>query len=561
MLNKIGAKKLMTVKEKKLVFQMLFRTIKNYKKNVLYIFFLAIVSFGINLISPRIESKIVDSGILSKDIKLLVSLVLIVILLKFISEFIFFIQSYLKTFISIDVREKMSIDAFEHILKLKVKHIKKSGLYKIVKDVEYDLTMITQIFSDQCIECVFELAKIIGYFIGLLLIDWRMTCFIVILVPFKCVQNKIINKIREKSYDKLLEIQKQISEWQSDIFDGIYEIKLWNLYDKQKNIYSTLLKKSNQVVKRISILDGVDLLLNNIYENSIFNLLYIIAGVLIWKNQLTLGEMIAFISFSQYLFQPIAILMDLNAIIAEITPALKSFLKFNDMEEENFEGKRTVNEINSIEFRDVYFSYDKQSVFKGLNFTLKKGERTVLMGKNGAGKSSIFSLLLRYYEPDSGQILVNGIDISDIPIDKYRELFSCISQEVFLFNDTIKNNVFINNNDQQFEMQNKLLRFKDKFREKENKIVGKNGIYLSGGERQRIAFARCLNKKSEILLADEVTSNCDNDSKKLIEKILNESKFKIVLLITHDKQMCSLFEKIILLDEGEIIYQGNNENI
>ena len=110
-------------------------------------------------------------------------------------------------------------------------------------------------------------------------------------------------------------------------------------------------------------------------------------------------------------------------------------------------------------------------------------------------------------------------------------------------------------------MQNKLLRFKDKFREKENKIVGKNGIYLSGGERQRIAFARCLNKKSEILLADEVTSNCDNDSKKLIEKILNESKFKIVLLITHDKQMCSLFEKIILLDEGEIIYQGNNENI
>ena len=170
--------------------------------------------------------------------------------------------------------------------------------------------------------------------------------------------------------------------------------------------------------------------------------------------------MIAFISFSQYLFQPIAILMDLNAIIAEITPALKSFLKFNDMEEENFEGKRTVNEINSIEFRDVYFSYDKQSVFKGLNFTLKKGERTVLMGKNGAGKSSIFSLLIRYYEPDSGQILVNGIDISDIPIDKYRELFSCISQEVFLFNDTIKNNVFINNNDQQFEMQNKLLRFR-----------------------------------------------------------------------------------------------------
>ena len=104
MLNKIGAKKLMTVEEKKLIFQMLFRTINNYKKIVIYIFFLVIVSFGINLISPRIESKIVDSGILSKDIKSLVSLVLIVILLKLISEFIFFVQSYLKTYISIDVR-------------------------------------------------------------------------------------------------------------------------------------------------------------------------------------------------------------------------------------------------------------------------------------------------------------------------------------------------------------------------------------------------------------------------------------------------------------------------
>src|SRR5699024_2989103 len=99
MLNKIGAKKLMTVEEKKLIFQMLFRTINKYKKIVIYIFFLVIVSFGINLISPRIESKIVDSGILSKDIKSLVSLVLIVILLKLISEFIFFVQSYLKTYI------------------------------------------------------------------------------------------------------------------------------------------------------------------------------------------------------------------------------------------------------------------------------------------------------------------------------------------------------------------------------------------------------------------------------------------------------------------------------
>lgn len=291
-------------------------------------------------------------------------------------------------------------------------------------------------------------------------------------------------------------------------------------------------------------------------------MLYIIGGIFIWKNYLTLGEIIAFITFSQYLFQPISVLLQFKATIAETLPAFRSFLHFLKMEEENIYGSVNVKKVNSIEFRDVTFSYGNELILNRISFTIHKGEKVIITGKNGSGKSSILALLLRYYEPDSGQILINDIDISRIPIDKYRMLFSCVSQDVFLFNDTIKNNVFMDI-EQGCEMNKhkQLLSFIDKFEEKEDKIVGKNGIYLSGGEKQRIAFARCISKNAEILLADEVTSNCDVACKKEIQDILENSKFNIIFLITHDRHIFSDFQKIIVIENGRIIAIGTYEEV
>lgn len=196
--------------EEKLISKIFFRMTKRYKRHLVVIFLLVMVSFGLSLISPRIESKIIDRGILSGDLKNLVFLVVFVIFIKLSYECVTFAQNYLKTILNIDIREEMSIKAFNHILRLKIQYIKKYGLYKIVKDVDYELTMITQIFGDQIIECLFELTKIIGYFVGLMFINWKLTLFVVILMPFKYVVSKIINGIRERNFEKLLIIQIKI---------------------------------------------------------------------------------------------------------------------------------------------------------------------------------------------------------------------------------------------------------------------------------------------------------------------------------------------------------------
>lgn len=547
-------------KEKEELSKILYKIFQYYKKYVISILLLVLLSFGLNLVSPKIESKIIDFGILEGKFNGLVILVIALIFIKTLYNSSIFAQNIIKIILSIKINEEMSIKGFNHILRLKIKHIKKYGVYKILKDLEYDLTMITQIFSDQLVECIFELVQIIGYFVGLLIINWKMTLFISIIIPLKYLETSIVNGIREKKFEDLLKIQKQISEWQSNIFDGIYEIKLWNLYKKQEETYSDLLKKSNSIVKRINFLDGIDSFVNSVVENIIFNLLYVICGIYIWKNNMTLGEMVAFITFSHYLIQPVSILLRIKATYAEILPAFRSYLSFLKMEEENTFGDEKIQEINSIEFRNVFFSYEKENILNGISFIINKGEKVIIAGKNGAGKSSILSLLLRYYEPDAGQILINNIDITRIPIDEYRNLFSCVSQDVFLFNDTIENNICMGDeNVGKIFNQNNLLGFLDKFEEKEKKIVGKNGIYLSGGEKQRIAFARCINKNAEILLADEVTANCDIVSKNVIKNILDTSKFKIVILVTHDNNMYDRFPRVIMIENGSIASNGTYE--
>lgn len=235
-----------------------------------------------------------------------------------------------------------------------------------------------------------------------------------------------------------------------------------------------------------------------------------------------------------------------------------------DMEEENLHSGNTVVEVpKQIIFNQIHFSYDRQEVLQDFNLVLNRGEKVALVGLNGSGKSTLVNLLLRYYGPQKGNILFDTKDIEEFSLDDYRKKFSIMRQNVFLFNATIQDNIYMFKSEYEKERFSfpEILGFVDDLPQGGETSVGFDGTQLSGGEKQRVALARCLNKDANILILDEATSNCDVAMENVFIKSIKEDKHDFLICITHNFRILEEFDRIILLKDGKIFADGTFHEI
>lgn len=545
---------------------------KPFKLLIVLSTLMTIITIGLYAAIPLVERKIVDEGLLAKEYSLLLRLVIFALILNIIAMIITFIQSKIQVKINLSCNSKLKFDVFSHAIKLKIEYLNKHGLYKIINDANYDAQIICRLVSREFLGIIIEILKIVGYFIGLLYINWKLTLFVALFIPFKAIITSISGKIREKKCEESLEIQKNLHRWQSNTFDGIYEVKLWNMYEIKEREYSELLKKNNKVIASINKIDEIDRLLSSVTQKLLFSLLYIIAGALIWKNGLTIGGLFAFIAYAGNVFYPIDLVSRLKLLSAQIMPSLKSYEDFLEMDEEDFSQNNTFEFASDfpskIEFKGVTIGYDGKEVFSNLNLSLESNEKIALVGANGSGKTTLINMLLRFYTPEKGKILMDGIDVNEIPLLNYRDLFAVVSQSVYLFKGNIWENItMFETNKPTSEtkfgfIRDKLLHFTKQLENGYDTHVGINGRCVSGGEKQKIALARALLKKhARILILDEATSNCDVLSEKEIVKILDESNYNFTICITHNVNLLKNFDKIILIDKGQVITDGDYNDI
>jgi len=254
-------------------------------------------------------------------------------------------------------------------------------------------------------------------------------------------------------------------------------------------------------------------------------------------------------------------------VTSEIVPFLKSALDHSEQAEKNKEpkgGSASFDFEDKLEFKNVNFSYNKENtVLSNVNFSIKKGEMVGLIGPSGAGKTTIVDLILRLFEPASGEIILDNKDISDINMKDWRKNIGYISQDIFLMNDTIANNIkFYDNSITNKEMEKaakmaNIYNFIDSSPGKFSTIVGERGLALSGGQRQRIIIARILARQPKFLILDEATSALDNESEVQVQKVIENLKNKItVLVIAHRLSTVANSDKIIILKNGKIIEEG-----
>ena len=361
--------------------------------------------------------------------------------------------------------------------------------------------------------------------------------------------------------ERLIENYCDFSLWLGDNIEGVKYIKLWNLYDQRYMFFEKKLKSIINSEKENTMLDTYNMCSEIILGWVVTGILYILGGILVVKGSLTIGGVLSFITYSNYVTGPISSIINLKYFLSRIYPSGERLFKFLDLENEyNPVNAIEINKENlEIQFKKVAFTYtEKGEVLKDINFSVLKGEKVAIIGSNGSGKTTLVNLLLRFIEPTSGEIEICNENINKIRLEEYRSLFAVVSQEPYLFYDTIQNNINLDESGKEDMVNNACLQsgaseFINKLPEKGNSMVGQNGAKLSGGEKQKLAVARAIVKDSPIVILDEATSGFDVESDSYLHDIiLNELVGKTVIMITHRYENLIGMDRVYRLSEGRL---------
>lgn len=257
-----------------------------------------------------------------------------------------------------------------------------------MSDANNDVNNMSRVCSSDVIGIFIEFINVIGYFIGLLFLSWKLSLLVLCIVPLKILISSFCERLSKTWIEKLLQIQKDISRWQSDNYAGVEEIKNWDMYEHIEKQFQVLSKKREQYDKRVAMLTSLDSCLKQGSEKILFSVIYMVAASQIWNGQLTIGTLMAFIQYAGCILTPIDVITALKMVIANIIPSTRDYIEFMDMEEENLHSGNTVVEVpKQIIFNQIHFSYDRQEVLQDFNLVLNRGEKVALVGLNGSGKA------------------------------------------------------------------------------------------------------------------------------------------------------------------------------
>lgn len=533
--------------------------LKNYKKVIAVIVGCLFLSTGLNLCVPLISRQIMDDGFIGGNRERLIKLVLCSLLIYFISSVIDMIKEKKRIDISAKIQYSLSEESFSHLMKTKVSYFSNKNYAEILDNINVDIRNMTSIADEGVFFVVTQAFSMTGGVIGLFILDYRMSILVLLFIPIKYLLMKYFAKQRKKVMDAFIMDSQRYANWFGDTVGGVREVKLFGIFDSKHKEFAEKQKEVVQKQKRLNILSQWNNFTDTMLVQILVTLIYIVGSNLVFQLQLSVGSVFAFITYSTYVTGPISAILNIGYLLSGIIPSTKRYYEFMDMEEEEWEKEYTaVPRFGDIEFQQVFFAYEKDKpVLENVNFTFPKGSKTALIGKNGSGKSTIIDLLLRIYEPTQGQILLAGERISDMPLAEYRDMISVVSQDIYLFNDTIRNNICLY---KQVDEHLVLDACKDsglsEFMEEVSLdySVGQNGVMLSGGQKQKIALARALVHDRPIVVFDEATSNTDAYSEQQIHALLHTRlSDKTVIVITHKKGILSEVDQIEVLDSEKYL--------
>ena len=557
-------------KEDRALLKRMVGMLRPYAKKIAAVLACILASTGITMVFPQLSKQIMDDGLIGKDFTLVVKLSAAALVLVLLNQLIGLLETKYYAYINSIFQYSLLKKAFKHILRIRLHYFSNANFAEIMNNVTTDAANISRICDKGTFIIVSQAFRIAGGVTGLLIIDWRLTLLVLLICPAKYLLVKYLAVKRKRLFEEILEYNRDFSAWYGDTIVGVKEIKLWGI-DRIKT--GEFIKKQRNIVKtniKLSYLDKFNEYSETVLYQIITNVLYILGAYMILRNDLSIGGLFAFITYSTYVTIPISAIINIGYTFSNVMPSAKRFFDFLDMETEI--EKNTANPVwigkgqikGNIKFDKVSFSYDKDGWgVRDLTFEINAGEKVAIVGANGSGKSTLINLLLRFYKPEGGRILIDGTDINRIRLRDYRSLFSVVCQDLYLFSASIEENIAAGPKRDELHIRRAAENsgasgFIEELPMKFKTDAGRNGSRLSGGQRQKIAVARAFAKEAEIFIFDEATSNYDNESENYLNSLLCRGlENKTVFIISHNPDILKNVDKILLLQNGGLVEYDN----
>ncbi|MBM7559066.1 ABC transporter ATP-binding protein [Marinitoga litoralis] len=554
---------------------MIKRFIKYYRPHLKLFFVDLLSAFTLSVLGlayPMITREIINVGIKDKNMELLISYSILLLIIFIAMYFLEYVVTYWGHVLGLRIQYDMRRDLFSHLQKLSFNFFDNSKIGHLMSRIINDLFEISELAHHGPEDLFISLIKVVGAFIILMFINIKLTLIsfsiIPIMVYFMIYYNNKLEMAFKKAKEKIADVNSRIEESLAGIrvvksfTNEEYEIERFNYGNELfKNVRAEAFKYLGTFYPTINFLGNMAILI-----------MIFVGGIFVYNGDINVGDFIAYNLFVGQFLQPLKVLLRFVEMYQQGAAGFRRFLEIMDTEAEIIDKENAIelkNVKGEIVFENVGFSYDEgKKVLHNINLHVSAGETIAIVGPSGGGKTTLCSLIPRFYDITEGSIKIDGIDIRDIKIKSLRRNIGLVQQDVFLFSGTIRDNIRYGRMDATDEeiieaakaanAHEFILELSDGY----DTLIGERGIKLSGGQKQRIAIARMFLKNPPILILDEATSSLDNQSEAIIQKSIEKlSKNRTTFIIAHRLATVKHAKRIIVLTENGIVEEGTHEEL
>jgi ABC-type multidrug transport system fused ATPase/permease subunit len=555
------------------LFKRILKYTKPYKKRYYGVVMFAILLSVFAALRPYLLKQTVDEYVAPKDehgLLFYITMMGAVLLFETLSQFYFvYWANWLGQDIIKDIRTKL----FRHILSFRMKYFDHAPVGQLVTRSVSDIEQIARIFSQGLFMIISDMLKMLVVLIFMFYMNWRLTWIVILAMPILVYITRIFQRKMQVAFE---EVRNQVANMNTFVQERVTGMKIVQLFNREAIEYEKfkdINQKHNKAWIKTILYNSIFFPIADIISSLTLGAVILYGGfhILDGDKFTTFGDLFSYTMFIGMLFNPLRQIADkFNEMQMGMIAANRVFDILDSDKDVQKDGTVVASHLKgNIRFENVVFSYnDKEDVLKGINLTVNEGETIAIVGATGAGKSTIINLLNRFYEINSGAIYIDEQNINEFQLESLRQQIAIVLQDVFLFADTIHNNITLNNpnisREAVIEAAKKIgvHKFIKTLPGGYDYDVKERGVMLSSGQRQLIAFLRAYVNNPSILILDEATSSIDTYSEELIQKATEKiTKDRTSIIIAHRLATIVNASKIIVMDKGQIVEEGTHQEL